>query len=232
MKLAIMQPYFFPYIGYFQLINAVDKFVLYDDVNFINRGWVNRNYILLSGNKHLLTVPLQKASQNKKINEIDLNINKKWIDKTLKTIYNAYSKAPFYNEILQIIEGVFEENCKTIAELNKKSVLNIVDYLQINTEIIHSSSKYRNTDLKAQERIIDICLQENVTKYINPIGGIDLYKKEMFDEKSLTLNFIDTPLIKYKQFKNDFVPWLSIIDILMFNSKEEISLMLNNYITK
>ena len=224
-----MQPYIFPYIGYFQLINAVDKFVIYDDVNFINRGWINRNRILVNGKDSLFTIPLKDASQNKLINEIDVNWDAAWKNKFLKTIEQSYKKAPFYKEGLEIIEktlNVEDLNTSTVIFNNLKV---ICEYLDITTELIPSSAIYQNTDLKAQERILDICLQEKANHYINPIGGLELYDKSYFESKSLKLNFIKAKPVIYKQFKNDFVPWLSMIDVLMFNSKETIQGFLNEY---
>lgn len=224
-----MQPYIFPYIGYFQLINAVDKIVIYDDVNFINRGWINRNRILVNGKDSLFTIPLKDASQNKLINEIDVNWDPAWKNKFLKTIEQSYKKAPFYQEGLEIIEKTLN-----IEDLNTSNVifnnLNVIcEYLDITTELIPSSAIYQNTDLKAQERILDICLQEKANHYINPIGGLELYDKSYFESKGLKLNFIKSKSVVYKQFKNDFVPWLSMIDVLMFNSKETIQGFLNEY---
>lgn len=229
MKLAIMQPYIFPYIGYFQLIKAVDKFVLYDDVNFINRGWINRNRILVNGKDSMFTIPLKDASQNKLINEIDVNWDKNWKSKFLKTIEQSYKKAPFYSEVLLIIEKSIEADGGQFSKVVEQNLRLICEYLAIKTEIISSSSIYQNTDKKAQERILDICTQENANHYINPIGGLELYDKEVFTKENMVMNFMKSKSVEYTQFKNDFVPWLSIIDVLMFNSKAEINKFLDNY---
>ena len=224
-----MQPYIFPYIGYFQLIKAVDKFVLYDDVNFINRGWINRNRILVNGNDSMFTIPLKDASQNKLINEIAVNWDNNWKIKFLKTIEQSYKKAPFYTEILPIIEKSIEADEVQFSKIIEQNLRLICDYLDIKTEIISSSSIYQNTDKKAQERILNICSQEEVNHYINPIGGIELYDKEEFAKENMQMNFIKSMPVEYKQFKNEFVPWLSMIDVLMFNSKEEIYMFLDKY---
>jgi WbqC-like protein family len=229
MKLAIMQPYIFPYIGYFQLIKAVDKFVLYDDVNFINRGWINRNRILVNGKDSMFTIPLKDASQNKLINEIDVNWDDNWKSKFLKTIEQSYKKASFYAEVLPIIEKSIEIDGRQFSPIIEQNLRLICEYLAIKTEIISSSSIYQNTDKKAQERILDICLQEKANHYINPIGGLELYNKDVFAKENMTMNFIKSLPVEYKQFKNEFVPWLSMIDVLMFNSKEEINRFLDNY---
>lgn len=229
MKLAIMQPYIFPYIGYFQLINAVDKFVIYDDVNFINRGWINRNRILVNGKDSLFTIPLKEASQNKLINEIEVNWDSNWKNKWLKTLEQSYKKAPYFEAILPLIQATLASEKLIFSEIIVENLQLICTYLGIGTQIVPSSSIYQNTQLKAQERILDICLQEQANHYINPIGGMELYNKEVFAEKQIQLNFIKTQAIQYPQFKNEFVPWLSIVDVLMFNSVEDIKSYLDKY---
>jgi hypothetical protein len=229
MKLGIMQPYIFPYVGYFQLINAVDKFVIYDDVNFINKGWINRNRILNNGKDSLFSVPLREASQNKLINEIEVNWDEAWKSKFLKTLEQCYKKAPFYQEVLPIIEQTISLDNEVISKVIENNLRLICYYLEIKTEIISSSDIYKNTHLKAQERILDICLQEKATQYINPIGGLELYNKEFFEAKKIKMDFIKSSSIEYKQYKNEFIPWLSMIDVLMFNSKEQIKEFLDNY---
>ena len=224
-----MQPYIFPYVGYFQLINAVDKFVIYDDVNFINKGWINRNRILNNGKDSLFSIPLKEASQNKLINEIEVNWDGVWKSKFLKTLEQCYKKAPYYQEVLTVIEQTLNVDNEPISKVIENNLRLICHYLDIKTEIISSSAIYQNSHLKAQERILDICLQEETTQYINPIGGLELYDKDFFESKNITLNFIKSKSIEYPQFKNDFVPWLSIIDVLMFNSKDKIKEFLDNY---
>ena len=233
MKIAIMQPYLFPYIGYLQLINAVDKFIIYDDVNFIKQGWINRNQILVQGSKQLFTVPLQKQSSFLKINETYLNQNQfeKWKIKFLRTIEQSYKKAPFFKEINQLVIDVLS-NVKdgvTISSLAIKSLLKISNFLELETEFVLTSKLYNNDNLSGQVRVIDICKKEEAKQYINPIGGLDLYQKEIFYKENIQLNFLKSNYIEYKQFKNEFVPWLSIIDVMMFNTKEEVKDMLNDY---
>lgn len=229
MKLAIMQPYIFPYIGYFQLMKVVDKFVLYDDVNFINKGWINRNRILVNGKDSMFTIPLKDASQNKLINEISVNWDDIWKSKFLKTVEQSYKKAPFYSEVMPIIQQTLDIKEVQFSKIIEQNLRFVCLYLGIHTEIISSSEIYNNSDKKAQERILDICIKEKATHYINPIGGLELYDKAIFQKENMEMNFIKSKSIEYKQFKNDFVPWLSIIDVLMFNSKEEINKFLDNY---
>lgn len=229
MRLAIMQPYFMPYIGYLQLMNAVDKFVLYDDVNYINKGWINRNRILVNGQEYLFTIPLKEASQNKLINEIYLSNDPKWKGKLLKTIEQGYKKAPFYLTAFEVTEKIINFDAEKLSDWIAAGFGFLADHLSIKTQIVPSSAIYQNTHLKAQERILDICLQEKAQHYINPIGGMELYDKSVFEEKGIRLNFIKSKPVVYPQFKNEFVPWLSILDILMFNEVVDIQHFLNEY---
>ncbi|HEX4375446.1 MAG TPA: WbqC family protein [Puia sp.] len=229
MQLGIMQPYIFPYIGYYQLINAVDKFVIYDDVNYINKGWINRNNLLVNGKAFLFTVPLKEASQNKLINQIEIQENESWSKKFLKTIEQAYKKAPHFGNIFSLVSNIVNSPFKGIHEFTLLSLKSIAAYLDIKTQFVDSSSLYQNANLKAQERILDICQKEKADHYINPIGGMEIYSNELFQRSGIKLNFLKTIPVPYKQFDNDFVPYLSIIDVLMFNTKENIISMLNSY---
>lgn len=232
MKLAIMQPYIFPYIGYFQLISAVDKFVIYDDVNFIKQGWINRNNILVNQNPFLFTVPLETASSFNKINDTMLNqkFYRSWVSKFIKTIEQNYNKSAYFNQTLNIIKEVFESDCKSIAQLSSKSIFVVSDYLGLDTNFITSSTIYLNSDLKGKGRVLDICMKEGATQYINPIGGTELYNKLEFKEKGIKLDFIKPKNISYNQYTNEeHIPWLSMIDVLMFNGKDEINKLLKEY---
>ena len=228
-----MQPYFFPYIGYFQLINAVDKFILYDDVTFIKQGWINRNYILANKQKQLISLPLSKSSSNKLISETFINKReiKRWYKKFLLSIEQQYKKSPNYKEVFGLIISIFEyiNQTETISAFNKLSIERINEYLEIRTEIENSSGKYNNENLSGQDRIIDICKKENATIYINAIGGTELYDKEKFKNSNINLYFLKPKYISYKQQNNEFIPWLSIIDVMMFNSLDKIQEILTKY---
>ena len=224
-----MQPYLFPYIGYFQLINAVDKFVIYDDVNYIKKGWINRNTILVNGNSKLFTVPLKKASQNKYINQIYIDNSTKWKTDLLKTITLSYKKAQYFEKVFPLIQKIVKHEELNLSKNIKSSLDIICNYLSITTKIFVSSEVNKNNELKGQDKIIEICEKLNATNYINAIGGKELYNKEAFLNNDIELSFIAVSLINYDQFKKDFTPWLSIIDVMMFNSVEQIKGYLNEY---
>ncbi|MCP4521846.1 MAG: WbqC family protein [Cytophagales bacterium] len=229
MKAAIMQPYFAPYIGYFQLMNEVDTFVIYDDVNFIKKGWINRNNLLVNGQSNLFSIPLTNVSQNKKINETFISPEEKWKSNFLKKLQMAYKKAPYYESAFPTIEKIILHSEENLAKFIEFSLKEIATFLNINTKIILSSNIEKNNSLKGQEKILAICKKINANHYINPIGGMELYDKSIFLEENIILNFIQTGIIEYPQFKNEFVPWLSIIDMMMFNSQEEIQKLLTNF---
>ena len=231
MKVGIMQPYVFPYLGYFQLINAVDKFIIYDDVNFIKQGWINRNRILLNNQGFLYTIPLKDASSYKLIKdvEVDEKYFETWKRKFYKSIEQAYRKAPYYEVVNALIKNVFESAPASISAIAIQSIRASLEYIEIDSEIILSSTIYTNTHLSGQDRVIDICLQTKATQYINAEGGKELYRKEDFKRNGIVLNFLKANEIRYKQYNEGFIPSLSFIDVMMFNNKEEIKRMLSNF---
>ncbi len=229
MKLAIMQPYLFPYIGYFQLINAVDKFVVYDDVTFIKSGWVNRNRILVNNMEYLFTIPLTNASSHILIKDIQISTNQKWANKLLKTMEQSYKKAPYFEETFPLILKVINMKTKFIRDMNLKCFQLINAYIGIETLIKETSTQYKNNNMARQERVIDICLVEKTQKYINAINGKELYDENFFLQNGLEILFIKPKKVKYSQYNNKFIPWLSIIDIMMFNPPSMIKKMLNQY---
>lgn len=231
MKLAVMQPYFFPYIGYYQLIKAVDTFVIYDDVNYIMRGWINRNYILFKNKPHLFVLSLIRPSQNKIINEIMIqdeneNSNRK---RVINIVQQAYNKAPQFKKVFPIIEEIVLNKESNLNRYLRYSLKIITDYVGIDTEFINSSDIEKDNTLKGEAKILEICKRLKTDEYINLIGGRSLYRKEEFGGNNIKLSFIRTKDIQYKQFKNGFVPNLSLIDILMFCSVDEMCYLLKEY---
>ncbi len=224
--IAIMQPYFLPYIGYFQLLAAVDKFVVLDDVNFINRGWVNRNRLLLNGVAHTFTVPLCGASQNKLICDIELVSELNWRDKLTRTIRQAYGQAPCYARVSALIGCLVNYPSVRLDEFLLNSIRQIVNCLSLDVEIVSTSRIYKNAHLKGQERILDICRQERADVYINPIGGESLYDRASFLEQGIKIHFLRSRPVSYPQGKDEHIPWLSILDVLMFNEPSAVRQLL------
>ncbi len=229
MKLGIMQPYFFPYIGYWQLIGAVDKYVIYDDVNYIKGGWINRNNILINREPKRINLRLQHSSQNKLINEIEVLDDRIYINKLLKTIESNYKKAPYFCDAFPVIEKIITQDEINLAKHLEYQIREVCNYLSISTEIIVSSNIQKNNELRGQEKIIEICKVLGANEYINAIGGQNLYTHEDFAIQGIELRFLRTKEINYTQFKDEFVPNLSIIDVMMFNSKNKITKLLSRY---
>jgi hypothetical protein len=231
MRLAVMQPYFFPYIGYMQLIRAVDRFVVYDDVHFIKGGWINRNRILLNGKEHLFTLPLHRPSPRRLICDIEISQQREyWSRKFLTTLAQGYARAPFYGETMALIESVLAYQTDSLSELLVFSLRQLVARLDIRTPIVPSSRVYENRCLERQTRLIDICKREHADAYINPRNGMSLYEREVFAQHNLDLRFIKTGRVKYRQScQREFVPNLSIIDVMMFNPVERIGRFLEEY---
>lgn len=229
MKVGIMQPYFVPYIGYWQLMNIVDKYVIYDDVNYINRGWINRNRILADGKIHYFNVPILKASQNKKINEILVNRDRKLRRKNLKMIKTSYLKAPYFKEVFPLVEQIINSDKEILSEYIYDSFLLICSYLGIKTEFIMSSHIEKDNSLKGQEKILSICKLLGATEYYNSIGGTHLYSQQEFQKNHIQLYFLKNNQLHYQQFGNNFYENLSIVDVLMFNSKNQVKDMLKQY---
>ena len=229
MKLGIMQPYFVPYIGYWQLMNAVDKYVIYDDVNFIKGGWINRNRILVNGQPKYFNIPMIGASPFKLINEIGVNNDLQLINKNLRIIEAAYKKAPYYKDVYPIVEEILKCGKNDIAGYIEESFKVINKYLGISTELIVSSNLKKDCSLKGQDKVLQICGLLGATEYYNAVGGQELYSFDAFEKHVIKLKFINTKEIIYDQFGQTFQPNLSIIDVMMFNSVEEIMTYLNEF---
>ncbi|WP_432773836.1 WbqC family protein [Francisella salimarina] len=213
-------------MGYWQLINAVDVFVIYDDVNFIKKGYINRNNILLNNKPYRITLELLGASQNKLINEIYLGDNKPNI---LKIIKQAYSKAPYFRDVYNLLEKIMTDEEKNLGLFLEKLIRNVSSYIGIDTRFIRSSELDKDNNLRGQDKILQICQLLDADVYINAIGGKELYDKQSFFDKSISLNFIESEIVEYPQFGNEFCAYLSIVDVLMFNSVSDIKEVLNNY---
>jgi hypothetical protein len=229
-KIAIMQPYFFPYIGYFQLINSVDEFVIYDNIEFTKKGWINRNRLLVNGVDAYISLPLKKDSDYLQVK--DRFLADKWEGerkKMLNRINESYRRAPFFRETFEVLEKCIMYEDRNLYNFIFHSVQILIHYLGIDTKLTVSSSISIDHQLKGENKVIAICKEQKAEIYINPIGGVTLYDKELFRSHNLELQFQKSNTINYKQFNNEFVPWLSIIDVMMFNSKDEIISYLTSY---
>ncbi len=226
MKLAIMQPYFMPYIGYFQTMAAVDTYVVYDDVQYIKGGWVSRNNIIIGGEKKMFTIILKGASPNKLFNEVEIGDDFKKFERMLQS---AYAKAPYFHEIMPLLHAIFTYDEKSLGKFLLHSYQVLLDYLEIPTQLVLSSDLVKDSTLRGQDKVLNICKNIHATEYYNAIGGQELYDKKVFAEHGIKLSFVQTEQVAYPQFAPEFIPNLSIIDVLMHNGKEGTKQLLNAY---
>lgn len=232
MKVSIMQPYIFPYIGYFQLIDAADRFVFLNDVNFIKKGWIHKNRIAVNNQVYTFSIPLIKASQNKLIKDTQVNYTENWQNKLLKTIETSYKKAPYFEFVFPIIADVLNSKVETIDELAKKSVVAICDYLGLSehTDFYNSSQdKFSKEGKRGADRIISIVKSLEGTQYINAQGGRELYDNKYFDQQNIELGFIETKFLDYKQLSSENHIGLSILDVIMNCSIDQSMEMVKSY---
>jgi WbqC-like protein family len=228
-SIAIMQPYFFPYIGYFQLIQSVDQFIVYDNIKYTKKGWINRNRLLRDGQDVLFSIPLKKDSDflDIKDREIAADFNR---TKFLNQFKEAYRSAPYFEPVFDLIKTVITTKESNLFQFIYNSIIKVCGYLSIDTEILVSSTLTGDNSLQGSDKVIAICKHQEAGIYINAIGGQELYSKDEFHAQNLQLKFLKSKFFDYTQFNNDFVPWLSIIDVMMFNSKDQlINIIRHNY---
>lgn len=251
MKLAIMQPYFMPYIGYFQAIKAVDKYILYSNLNFIKEAWMNRNRVRQrDGRLCYIMVPLQHKSSNTLIFDILIDNSKHWRKDILNTILFSYKKSEYFEEIYPLLEGLLITEVDSLTDLNALTIMGISEFLDIPTVIESDYTRYfeleenlksvendysfypymeKTKPIKKVARVLEICRREGADFFVNAIGGQSLYSKTEFAEYGISLNFVHTNSISYPQYGQEFVPNLSIIDVLMHNGKEGTKKLLDEY---
>lgn len=222
MKIAVMQPYFFPYAGYFQLMNAVDEFIVYDNIQYSKEGWINRNRILSNGKPSYFTIPLKKDSDFLDVR--DRYISPEWKagrKRALNKLTESYRRAPYFGSVYPMIESSFLSVEENLFEYIYDSLEHVRSFIGIKTSLVVSSSVAAEHNLKSTDRVISICHARRADNYINPEGGLGLYDREYFNHRGLKLNFLRSTGVTYQQYENEFVPSLSIIDLLMFNSIEQ-----------
>jgi hypothetical protein len=229
MNLSVMQPYLFPYLGYFQLIKASDIFINYNDVNFIKGGWINRNRLNYNGTDKYFTLPILQSSPNKIISELFYDLTESNTNKIIHQIQSYYSKRPFFKQVFPLIENVLSCKDSRIDIFNHNSIQLICNALRIKTLLKVSSDYNFDKSLKGEDRIIFISKALSAKTYINLSGGVELYNKDNFSKHNLMLKFIKMDDVKYTQGNDTFLNHLSIIDVMMNLGIEETIKLLNSY---
>jgi hypothetical protein len=216
MKVAIMQPYFFPYIGYFQLIAAVDLFIVYDNIKYTKKGWINRNRMLVNGKDEMFSIPLKSDSDSLDVCErmLAVDFNR---EKFLNKIVGAYRRAPYFEETICLVKDIINHKEHNLFHYLHHAIVKTCEHLHIATDIKVSSEIMIDHNLTNQNKVIAICQAVDAKTYVNPIGGTELYSKEAFQSHNTDLKFIRSKPFEYVQFGEPFIPWLSIIDVMMFN---------------
>lgn len=222
MRVAIMQPYLFPYIGYFQLIGAVDLFIIYDNIKYTKKGWINRNRLLQSGRDVMFSLPLKSASDSLDVCQRELAAS---FDRAslLNQVAGAYRRAPHFAETFALVERCIGFADSNLFRFLHHALIETCRHLDIGTDVRISSDVDIDHDLKGQERVLAMCSAVGASTYINAIGGLDLYADETFRARGIDLKFLRARRFEYAQFENEFVPWLSIIDVMMFNPRASIA---------
>jgi hypothetical protein len=220
-KAAIMQPYFWPYLGYFQLIAAVDVFIVYDNIEYTKTGWINRNRLCRNGEAATFSLPLKKASDFLHVRERELAADFK-PEKLLNQIKGAYRGAPCYAETLPLIENVVRYKESNLFRFLHNSIRETCGYLGIATDVRISSAIMIDHGLKKQDKVLALCRAVGASTYINSSGGVNLYSRDEFQAQGIDLKFIRAEPLEYAQFQHPFVPLLSIVDVMMFNPIETV----------
>lgn len=235
MKLGIMQPYFFPYIGYISLMKCVDRWIFMDEVQMIRHGWIERNRILRQqGGWHYIHVPLDKHKSHAIIKDIRIRNDEPWKDKLLAQLVHYKSKAPFYHEVIKLITDSFQEEFNSITHQNAHLLKKISNYIgfKFNYEILSEMNLSLKPAEEPDDWSLNICKELKIDHYVNPILGKTFYDVEKFHHEGVKINFLNKELFAYDQKNSDgvFIENLSIIDVLMFNSPEEVMKRLDNFI--
>ena len=220
MKAAIMQPYFLPYVGYFQLIESVDLFIVYDNIKYTKKGWINRNRMLQKGHDVVFSLPLKRDSDSLDVRDREIAVDFR-PDKLLNQIAGAYRRAPYFVQTFPLIEQIVRFEERNLFRYLHHSIVEICEHLGIATEIRRSSDVAADHGLKGQDRVLSLCEAVGADVYVNAIGGVELYSREEFRRRGISLKFLKSEPFEYPQFDDAFVPWLSIVDVMMFNSAAE-----------
>jgi len=225
-----MQPYVFPYLGYFQLIHSSKIFIFYDDVNYIKQGWINRNKILVNNTPFIFTVPVSKGSQNSLIKDVEPYYNEVWINRFYKQISQNYKKAPYYNVVIDMVMDVFQRKYESIADLAIQSIENVFSYLKIPLRYGRSSQlSPESHNMPRADRLAHITKYLGYSQYVNSQGGKSLYSKYQFAALGVELYFLESLTLSYRRKDQKFVAGLSVIDCLMFNDREEVKYLFSRY---
>jgi hypothetical protein len=209
-----MQPYFFPYLGYFHLIDAVDCFVVLDDVDYAKNGWINRNRILINSEVSWFTVPVY--STGKRLTEKRYALDARFFDTARRKISFAYGNSALLGQILWLFDQWEASQDTRVASVNTMLLQAVCELVGIRKPVFMASSEMSlHRELTGQQRVYEICKQVGASKYVNLPGGATLYSSEEFQLQGLGLRFVESQFLPYPQRSTAFVPGLSVLDLLL-----------------
>ena len=229
MILSIHQPEYLPYIGFFERLSVSDVFVILDDVGYQKNGFINRNKIKTEKGAKWITVPVIGRSPNLKINEVAIDNSKNWGASQWGAIFSSYSKAPYFKEYSDFFEEFFNKKWSLICDADIYLLQNINKFLDINLKILKSSEL--GVLGKGTERLINICKELKADYYLSGPGNEEhQVEKEKFKEQEIKVETKDFSNPKYQQMfiNQDFLPYMSIIDLLFNEGKNSIKIIKNN----
>jgi hypothetical protein len=224
---AVMQPYFFPYIGYFQLMSQCDTFVVFDDVQYVDHRWMNRNRILLNGKSAWLTYPVERGPLAGSIRDrLYVARDQDRLD-VLNKLHEAYRRAPNYEPVRALVQSCLDFESRSVSAFNANLLEAVARAIGLRSTMKFASDFGIDPSLRGEDRVLAVCAALGAREYVNSIGGVSLYSSENFDRRGVTLRFLKGEAVQYRQFGAEFVPSLSIIDALMFTDESELADMLS-----
>ena len=235
MKIAIMQPYFFPYIGYFSLIQNTEHFIFFDTPQYIRKGWINRNRIIGGNGKDIyFTVPVEKVERDTAIRNVPISYKDDWREKMMGQLTIYKKRAPYYQNVTELVRSVITPDYRNISELAIASIKKTCEFIDMKLEcdIYSEMSLPEFTVKEPDEWALYITKYTGYDTYVNPPGGKTFFKQEKYKNEGIELQFLSQELIPYRQRTKEFIPGLSIIDVLMFCTPDEIKEMMDHYVVE
>ena len=228
---AIMQPYFLPYIGYFSLIKETDRWIIFDNTQYKKQSWGNRNRILKMGEGWTwINIPVKKHSRETFYMNIEIRNELEWKNKIIRQFEYYKQKAPYYKKVIKLIDEIISPEFDYLVDLNIHSMVKICEYLNIPFEYVRLSELDLQIDKvkNSGDWGLQICKIMNAKSYINPYMGHFMFNQKDWDTEGIKLQFLMNRNLKYSQKRNIFEEKLSIIDVLMWNSIEEVNLLMDS----
>lgn len=228
-----MQPYFFPYPGYFSLIKATNKWIVFDTPQYANYSWMNRNRIINCNDDNWMyfIVPLKKRPLRTSINSIVIQNEVNWKEKIISQLGYYKKHAPYYNHVVEFLRETLTSEFVKLSDLNIHTLKATCKYIGIDFNYeIYSEMNLQIEDIHAPDEWgLNICKAMGVSKFINPERGQNFIDRQKYLNEKVDIKFLEYRYPDYDQKMEEFIPGLSIIDAMMFNSPKELKVILEDY---